>query len=149
FRRALELRPNFSEAADNVVYSVHFHPDYDAQALLAEQRRWEAQFAAPLAVEIRPHRNDRTPGRCLRVGFVSPDFVGHPVGQSLLPLFARLDRRRAKVVCYSDVRKPDEVTGRLEALADEWHPVLGLSDAQLAERIRGEAIDILVDPTLH
>ena len=52
-----------------------------------------AEFATPLAAEIQPHTNDRFPDRKLRIGFVSPDFRGHPVGQLLLPLFSHHDRR--------------------------------------------------------
>ena len=83
-----------------------FIPSYDAQAILAEHRRWARQYAEPLAAQIRPHQNDRAPDRRLRVGFLSPDFRDHPVGQSLLPLFAHHDRRQTEIVCYSDVRVP-------------------------------------------
>ena len=52
-------------------------------------------------------------------------------------------------MAYSDVRAPDALTAQLEALADEWCVCVGLSDRQLAERIRGDRIDILVDLSLH
>src|SRR6185437_6116259 len=54
-----------------------------------------------------------------------------------------------ELVGFCDVRRPDAVTRRLEALADRWHSTAGLSDRQLADRIRADRIDILVDPTLH
>ena len=128
---------------------MHYHPDYDAQALLAEHRDWARRYAEPLAAEIRPHDNDRAPARKLRVGFVSPDFRDHPVGQLLLPLFSHHDRRQTEIVCYCDVRAADAVTTKLKALADGWHDVVGLSDPQVADRIRGDRIDILVDLALH
>ena len=84
FRKALERKPDFLAAASNLLYALHFHPGYDAQALLAAHRRWARQYAEPLAAEIHPHPNDPAPGRKLRVGFLSPDFRDHPVGQSLL-----------------------------------------------------------------
>src|SRR5262249_54489733 len=112
-------------------------------------RAWARQYAEPLAAQIRPHANDRTPERRLRVGFLSPDFRVHPVGLSLLPVFAHLDRRRVEVVGYCDVPAADAVTRKLAALADHWHSIVGQSHADVAERIRGDAIDILVDPTLH
>ncbi len=149
FRKSVEMRPDLLEAASSLLFALHYHPDYGAQALLAEHRRWARQHAEPLAAQIRPHGNDRTPDRRLRIGFLSPDLRGHPVGRSLLPLFAHLDPRQSEIVCYSDVRGPDDVTERLKALTHEWHKSVGLRDPELADRIRGDAIDILVDTTLH
>ncbi len=149
FRRALELRPDFLTAASNLLYALHFHPDYDAQALLAAHRLWARQYAEPLAAQIRPHPNDPAPDRRLRVGFLSPDFRDHPVGQSLLPLFSHHDRRQTEIVGYGDVRVPDRVTARLKTLADRWHSTVGQSDTQVADRIRTDGIDILVDLSLH
>ena len=63
FRRAVALQPGFDRAASNLLYTLYFHPGYDAPAILAEHRDWAARFAAPLARLIPPHPNDRTPGR--------------------------------------------------------------------------------------
>jgi predicted O-linked N-acetylglucosamine transferase (SPINDLY family) len=149
YRRALTANPQFSRAASNLVLTLHYHPDYDAQAILAEHRRWAEKHAAPLVNESRPHDNERAPDRRLRVGFLSPDFREHPVGRLLLPLFAHRDQRRFEFIGYSDVRTVDELTEKLEALADCWHDTSALSDAQLAQRIRDDRIDILVDLALH
>jgi predicted O-linked N-acetylglucosamine transferase (SPINDLY family) len=149
FRRAVELQPELVKAASNLVYALHFHPDYDAPAILAEHRRWARLYAEPLAAEIRPHENDRTVHRKLKVGFVSPDFREHPVGRLLLPLLAHLDRREVEVWCYSDVPVPDGVTERLKALADRWQETAGLDDRRVADRVRGDRIDILIDLALH
>ena len=50
---------------------------------------------------------------------------------------------------YSDAASPDGVTERLRGLADCWRPTSGLSDEDLALRIRADRIDILVDLMLH
>ena len=47
------------------------------------------------------------------------------------------------------MRVADAVTEELKALADHWHDTVGLSDAQVADRIRADRIDILVDLALH
>ena len=148
-RRAVELKPDFAQAASNRLFDLHFHPDHDAQAILAEHRAWALRFAAPLAAAICPHPRDDAPDRRLRVGFVSPDFRGHPVGQLLLQLFTHHDRGHSEFVAYSDVRQPDGLTDKLKAQADEWHGTIALSDQDLAARIRADRIDILVDLSLH
>jgi predicted O-linked N-acetylglucosamine transferase (SPINDLY family) len=149
FRRANELEPEFPYAASNILFLLYRHPAYDAQAILAEHRAWARRYAEPLAGEILPSLNDRAPERRLRIGFLSPDFRGHPVGQLIRPLFAHHDRRRCEFVCYSDVRAPDALTLELQGLADEWHNTVGLRDPQLADRIRHDRIDIVVDLAVH
>jgi predicted O-linked N-acetylglucosamine transferase (SPINDLY family) len=152
FRAAVAARPDLQGAESNALFLLHYLPEYDAQTILAEHRRWAARCAAPLAAEIRPHSNPPKaddPDRRLRIGFISPDFRGHPTGRSYLCLFPHLDRRRTEVVVFSDVRCGDSETAQLEALADEWHNTVGQNDQALAEQIRAAAIDILVDPTVH
>jgi predicted O-linked N-acetylglucosamine transferase (SPINDLY family) len=149
FRKAVELKPKDAMAASNLLMSLHYHPDYDAPSILAEHRQWARQYADPLAAGARPHTNDRSPDRKLRVGFVSADFREHPVGRSLLPIFRYHDRGQAEFIAYSDVRGEDEVTGALRSLADHWHSIVGVGDQDVADRIRADRIDILVDLALH
>jgi predicted O-linked N-acetylglucosamine transferase (SPINDLY family) len=47
------------------------------------------------------------------------------------------------------VLTPDKVTDQLRAHADAWHSTAPLSVAALAEQVRRDEIDILVDLTLH
>jgi predicted O-linked N-acetylglucosamine transferase (SPINDLY family) len=149
FQRALEARPCFPTAASNFLLALHNHPAHDAQSILSEHRRWAGRCASPLAAEISPHPNDRSPDRRLRIGFVSPDLRTHPVGRLLLPIFAHRDRCRVELVVYSDTHAPDTVTRALQDAADLWHTSGALSDSQFTDRIRADRIDILVDLALH
>jgi protein O-GlcNAc transferase len=89
--------------------------------------------------------NDPDPQRALRVGYVSADFRRHSVAYFLRGLVASHDRRRVRVYCYSNVERADTVTAEFQSLADEWRPVTGLPDAAVAEQVRADRIDILVD----
>src|SRR5205085_5852891 len=95
------------------------------------------------------YRNDRSPGRQLRIGYVSPDFLNHPVGRFLQPLFEHHDRDRYEIVCYSDVHNDDWMTKKLREYASAWRSTVALSDAALAEQIYADGVDILVDLSLH
>jgi predicted O-linked N-acetylglucosamine transferase (SPINDLY family) len=66
-----------------------------------------------------------------------------------LPVLAQHDHAAYEVVAYSSVKAADEYTDRIRALTDEWHDVARLSDAELAQKIRDDRIDILVDLTMH
>jgi predicted O-linked N-acetylglucosamine transferase (SPINDLY family) len=147
--RAIDLNPHSARDGGNRLVTLHFHPESDARSLLAEHREWARRYAEPLAPQMRPHANDGAPDRRLRVGFLSADFRRHPVGQLLRPLFAQRDRGKSEFIAYSDVRAADGVTENLKSLTDRWYDVAGQSDARLADRIRADQIDILVDLALH
>jgi len=149
FGRAVELKPESAASHSNLAYSLHFCPGYDARAIREEQCRWDQQHARPLARLLLPHANDPAPNRLLRIGYVSPDFSLHPVGRFLLPLLQAHDHESVQVFCYSSVAAPDKITDDCRAHADVWRDVLGRSDADVAQAIRHDRIDILVDLTMH
>jgi predicted O-linked N-acetylglucosamine transferase (SPINDLY family) len=149
YDRAIALRPDDFAAQTNRLYALHFSPAYDARAIGDEARRWNARFAAPLQPAQVSYANTCQPDRRLRVGYVSPDFRAHPVGRFLLPLLEAHDHRQFEIFCYSSLLLPDAVTDRLHAAADVWRDVALLADAQLAQAIREDQIDILVDLTMH
>jgi predicted O-linked N-acetylglucosamine transferase (SPINDLY family) len=149
YRQALEIDPGNALTDSNLVYTLQFHPDSDGRTIAEELRRWNRQHAQPLGRLVRPHINDRTPDRRLRVGYVSPDLREHVVGRNLLPLILQHDHRQFELTCYSNVRRPDALTAQFQQNADCWRDIVGLTDEQVAQQIRADQIDILVDLSLH
>ena len=149
YQQALALKPGSAVTHSNLVYTLYFCPDYDASMIHDAHRLWNQQHALPLATHIRPHNNDRTPHRRLRIGYVSPNFHAHPVGLFVLPLLESHNHEDFEIVCYSSVEVQDQFTSRFCSHADTWRKVLGFSDEQVANTVRQDRIDILVDLTLH
>ncbi|HZD92109.1 MAG TPA: tetratricopeptide repeat protein, partial [Pseudolabrys sp.] len=147
FRRALDLAPGNAHIRSNWLFCQNYRTDIAADAAFVMHRTFEAQHGRPAAHAV--HGHDRTPGRRLKIGYVSPDFRTHSVAYFVEPLLAAHDRQAVEVTCYADVAKPDQVTARLQTLADRWVPASGLSDDELAARIRQDRIDILVDCAGH
>ena len=54
-----------------------------------------------------------------------------------------------EVFCYASLTRGDVITDRLRPCADHWVESVHLSDEALAQRIRNDRIDILVDLTMH
>ena len=133
----------------NLTYTLQFHPGYDDESLFREQRRWNELHAAPLKKFIRPHDNDRSPDRKLRIGYVSPYFYHQAESFFVSPLLENHDRAQVEVHCYASVIRPDQMTRRQKAAAEVWHDVLGMRDADLAEQIRRDGIDVLIDLAMH
>jgi protein O-GlcNAc transferase len=149
YRRAMALQPDDPDAHSNLVYALHFHHGHDARSISQEHRRWNQQHAEPLRKFVQSHSNDCTPGRRLRIGYVSPDFRRQAESYFVVPLFEAHDRDRYEIHAYSSVSRPDRITERLHRSVSAWHDVTELRDEDLAEKIRREGIDILVDLTMH
>jgi predicted O-linked N-acetylglucosamine transferase (SPINDLY family) len=149
WRTALAEHPEHAGLHRNFVYLQWFRPDGDAASILRAARSWNDRHAEPLEAAPRAHGNSPAPERRLRLGYVSPNFCDHVVGRNLLPLLREHDRGRFEIFCYSDVARPDAITGLFRGYAQHWRDTAGLSDAQLAERVREDRIDVLVDTTLH
>jgi predicted O-linked N-acetylglucosamine transferase (SPINDLY family) len=149
YRQVMRLKPDDAGAHSNLVFSVQYHPGYDAKMIYEEARRWSQQHAEPLKKFIQPHANHRDPDRRLKIGYVSPDFYFQAECFFLLPLLQSHDRRNFEIHCYCSVLHPDYITRRFKEHADVWHDVAAQTDARLAERIRHDQIDVLIDLTMH
>jgi predicted O-linked N-acetylglucosamine transferase (SPINDLY family) len=128
---------------------LHYHHDIDAAETFRVARDYQTRFAAPLAAAVQAHENSRDPQRRLRIGYVSADLRQHPLGFFLEPVLESHDRTHFEITCYSGVVKPDAVTERLRARSDHWIEALAFNDEALAETIRSDRIDILVDLSGH
>ena len=149
YRRAIEIRPDLSWLHSNLLLTLHYHPDYSPADLAREHRAWAERHVAPLAPYRRPHDNDPDPERRLKIGYVSPDFREHPIARCLLPLLEHRDRERFEVIAYSDASRPDRTTERVRSCVDQWRDVSPLSDEQVAEAVRADRVDVLIDLTAH
>jgi len=149
FRQAIQLKPVDAIAHSNLVFTLQFHPGYDARMIHEEACRWNQQHAEPLKKLIQPHANDRNPERPLRIGYVSPDFRDHCQSLFTIPLLSNHDPKAFEIFCYSHVRRPDAVTERIHGCAHVWRSILGMTDDEAARIIREDRIDVLVDLTMH
>ncbi len=148
YDRAIALAPSDPAIGSDRLYTLHCCPDYDAAALFAEHQEWSRRYPAPMVFDS--HANDPVPDRRLRIGYVSPDFWSHVLGLNLLPILRAHHKSEVEVFCYAANLRVDEVTEQFRSRsADVWRSVGALSDDKLAEMIRADGIDILVDLALH
>lgn len=147
FRRALELYPDYVKAHSNLLLTLHSQANLDPLALRKEHEAWAAQHASGIVQMTHP--TERDPDRPLKIGYLSPDFRRHSVAYFIEPAIEHHDRKQFPVYCYSNATRRDEVTDRLEQSASAWRDVAQLNDDGLADLIREDGIDILVDLCGH
>lgn len=143
--------PNLPVVRRNALTSVEYDPSMSDQERLAFVKSW-GQWAIARTGGVLP-RPPLTPldDRPLRIGYVSADFCQHTVGlflKDILDEHKRNSRKRVQIFAYSAGNVTDWVTHQIRASA-EFRDVSNLDDPQLAQRIKEDAIDVLVDLSGH
>jgi len=149
YRQALSISPDSHAAHSDLILAMLLDPAQSGKTVLEESRLWDHLHAAHLRKPNQPFANDRSTDRRLRIGYVSPDFRNHVVGKNLLPLLSHHDHVAVEVTCYAQVSRADAITQQLQAKSNRWRNTVGMTDDRLAEQIREDQIDILVDLALH
>jgi protein O-GlcNAc transferase len=91
-------------------------------------------------------RGERYDHDRIRVAYLSADFVPHPVSSLVVGLFEHHDRSRFEISGISIGPEHDsDIRRRIEASFDHFITLQGRSHDQIAEFIRTQEIDILVD----
>lgn len=151
YRRSITLCANSAWAESDLLLAMHYdaRTGNDPRALFEAHTAWAERHAEPLYPSAVPVAHVGCVNRRLRIGYVSPDFRSHPIGRLIAPALSHHDRERFEIVCYADVKRPDVFTERLRQKADLWRDTTALSDEALAEAIREDRIDLLIDLTGH
>jgi protein O-GlcNAc transferase len=146
-RKSLEIRPNAPPIHSNLLLTLNYPSNLSPEQVSAEHRAFAERFLPTTPVSPAPL--DPDPERRLRIGYLSADFRAHTVAGFIEALLANHDRGRVHVSAYANVPRPDDVTARLQKLADRWRFINGQSDDQIAATIRADKIDILIDLAGH
>ena len=146
-RQALALEPQLASAYSNLALLLNYMPGRTPAEIYAEHREFGHRFRQN--DDLRPFHNIPDAERRLRIGYVSGDLRHHSVAFFIEPVLAKHDRREFEVVCYYAFPRSDATTRRLKCYVERWREVSGLNDDTLANLIREDAIDILVDLSGH
>jgi len=149
YRETLALDQNLLLAYSNLLCSMNYHSFCSQDNILTEHKKFAELFAVPLSPGTPLSGSRRIHRKKLRIGYLSPDFRQHSVAYFIEPVLSAHDRKSCEVFCYSNVSSPDEVTRRLQGIADKWRNIAGLTDEESARLIRGDGIDILIDLAGH
>jgi len=149
YRKALQLQPDNARAFSNLLFGLQNLSTCPPVELFDEHLRYAERFEAPLKPFWQPHGNSRDPERRLKVGYVSGDFCNHVVALFFEPILAGHDKSKFEIYGYYNNNQFDSHTEWIAAHMDHFLVCHTLSDEQLAERIRADGIDILVDLAGH
>ncbi len=149
YRHALTLQPDHAGAHTNLLLTLNYLPEKSQAELYEAALQFETQHASNLLPDSLSYPNSKDKHKRLRIGYVSPDFRAHSITHFTIKLIGTHHRNQVEVFCYSNVIKPDSVTSKIRALADHWISIVGMDDQSVADQIRKDQIDILVDLAGH
>ena len=147
-RKALAINPQYREGYSNLLLDFNYLPDAKSSEIFEESKKW-AQIQAPVNLAFTNHDNSLEPHRRLRIGYISPDFRNHSVTFYFESLLDGHDRNKFEIYGYGNIQKPDQTTDRLIDKFDFYRDINGVDDKEVAELIRSDSIDILVDLAGH
>ncbi|MFO0830313.1 MAG: hypothetical protein U0637_00585 [Phycisphaerales bacterium] len=134
-----------SGLASSAIYLSQAHP--------AEIARLFRDYGEALERQS-PRLPERTPPpadahRPIRVAIISPDLRTHSVAFFIEPFFEHHDRSRITLTAYMTTREEDATSRRLRQHTALWRNLAGMTDDQIAARIRADSIDVLIDLAGH
>ena len=141
---AIAPEAHYPVALSNWLMALNYQPHITLDALHQAHAQFGPRFGTPSGASFKC-----TPGKALRIGFVSPDFRQHPVAHLIEPVLASAASGVLEIFCYSDVAQDDAVTARLKAYGHAWRNIHGKSDTAVADMVRRDGVCILVDLAGH
>jgi len=148
FNEALRLRPRWFKAASHIAWLYSYRPD-KSPAQVATAHVEACRFLPrPDKHVLRALRSgtgvDRDPERCLRIGYLSPNAPCF-----IQPVLDNHDKDKFFTVLYLENVTGEVGQKQFVDAADSHRWIHARSDAAVADMIRKDGIDILVDCAGH
>lgn len=145
--QAVELETdivNKCQHYDNYLLTMHY-TESDGQ-FLREKAEGCNQFYKNIQRyrHLKNHRHKK-----LRIGYISADFCRHVMSNFCRGLLKEYDRWAFAVYVYDTGANYDEITAEFQEYPDVWRDISRMSDAEAAQLIVNDEIDILVDLSGH
>ena len=151
YEKAIDITPDLSDAHANKLFVLNYHPGKTPEEVFAHYRQFDERFCLPYKKSWFKFDTLYPLERKIKVGYLSPDFRKHPVSKWVLPILEKHDRERFSIHAYAELalENEDEMTVKMKQHLDSWTSTHGVSDKELAKKIREDDIDILVDLAGH
>lgn len=148
FRDACLTELELHEAADSYLLALAACESVSPEMLAHEHMRIGQTYCQPSSPRERSEY-DCTPGRQLKIAYLSPDFREHSVRYFFEPVISHHDRSCFHVICYNDTARRDAYTESVRLRSDSWRDIAGLPNSQVEEIVLADKPDILVELAGH
>jgi protein O-GlcNAc transferase len=148
YREALKQNPNDTKALSNLLFSLNYFESVSPKRALDEAKRFGGLISAKSVPKLQfrqePERSNK-----LRLGFASGDLCNHPVGYFMEGLIQHLDPTQFELYAFPTHYKEDPLTERIKPSFKAWLPIVTKTDAEAAQLIYENKIQVLIDLSGH
>lgn len=147
FYRALHADPDHIAAHSSLLFVLSFSQQHSPEKYLDEAKRFGKKvtsLAKPFP--IQPTTADASR---IKVGLVSGDLRGHPVGYFLENILLHINPEKIELSAYPTNDMEDALSRRIKPHFKRWKPITWLDDEAAARLIHDDRIDILIDLAGH
>ncbi|CAA6667600.1 unnamed protein product [Spirodela intermedia] len=152
YERCLQIDPDSRNAGQNRLLAMNYINEGEDDTLYEAHKEWGKRFMK-LYPQYTSWDNKKEIDRPLVIGYVSPDYFTHSVSYFIEAPLVYHDYANYKVVVYSAVVKADAKTlkfrDRVLKKGGTWRDIYGIDEKKVAEMVREDEIDILVELTGH
>lgn len=150
-KKAKALDPSSAIAASNYLLAIQYSKNISMAEKFSVAQEFSKSFEAELEDEWGNYHQcaDALVSRKLRVGYVSGDFRAHSLAFFFEPIIKNHDKSKFEIFSYYSYPTIDVVSERIRKESYKWIPCYGMTDSELASRIREDEIDVLIDLSGH
>lgn len=148
YLQAFRNDPSVTEALSNYLMGLHYNPKRTKEEIFEAHKLYDRQYA-PEQKPGRPTPTSLEKDKRLKLGFLSSGFRSHPVGWMITSALEQLPRDQFEIYCYTTNSTIDFLTKRIHNRSDTWRSVIGYSEEVIADMMRKDEIDILVELSGH
>lgn len=141
FYQALRLQPEHAESWSHVLFAAQYVDELAPETLAG----LAAAFGRTQPASQRPDK----PASLQRIGFVSGDFRGHPVGRFLSALLPVLSARGVQIALIKNQPADDETTADLARHAMAVVDVWGKDTDTAYDAVTALCLDVAIDLSGH
>lgn len=139
----------------NIIFTNLYDPDLNNHEIYKRSIKWSKYFPKDSKLTEIVNRLDRKfilGSRKIRVGYVSTDFITHPVGFMFESILKNHDLNKFELFCYDNSNKSmnDVTSHKLRAYNNaKWISIVDKSDEEILNEMVNDNLDILVDMMGH
>ncbi|ESW16394.1 hypothetical protein PHAVU_007G153100 [Phaseolus vulgaris] len=152
YEQCLKIDPDSRNAGQNRLLAMNYIDEGNDDKLFEAHRDWGRRFMR-LYSQFTSWDNSKDPERPLVIGYVSPDYFTHSVSYFIEAPLVYHDYTNYKVIVYSAVVKADAKTSRFREKVVKkgglWRDIYGTEEKKVADMVREDQVDILVELTGH
>ena len=108
--------------------------------------KWLKKYNELIPILLRNKKSepiDKT--KILKIGFLSSDFIQHPITFFILDLLPFFRKNNIFIVAYSNSEIEDQYTKKLKNYFNKWNNIYSFSDHDVVELIKKDEITLLID----